>query len=106
MGHTAPSSARPAWVRPELALSKQALNKQAKNEITDHSSGNDDPVTEEHCQQGDVRQNGTHVRTHTHTCVHSQAGSHCRTLHTPHNLHVLSQVEASFARDCNVISAF
>lgn len=97
MGHTEPSTARPAWVRPEVPLSQRAL-RTAKNEITHHGSGNEDPVTEEHCQQGDTRQNGTRV--------HSQAGPPCRMLHTPYNLHVLSQVEASFARDCNVISAF
>lgn len=66
VGHTEPSTVRPAWVRPEVALSKRAL-RTVKNEITHHGSGNEDPVTEEHCQQGDARQNGTHV--HTHTCA-------------------------------------
>ena len=66
VGHTAPSSARPAWVRPELALSKETL-RTPKNKITDHGSGNDGLVTEEHCQLGDIRQNDTHM--HTHTCA-------------------------------------
>ena len=60
-------------MRPELALSKQAL-RTAKNKITDHGSGNDDLVTEEHCQQGDVRQNSTQVHTHTHTHVCALTG--------------------------------